>query len=177
VLLSKGDLDGARRKREHAQELGAANADIFLWSVSLAQGRETEARAELERAVQTFGANLPSTAAPVIAAGILDEGEARAHALALVRSLVAQPAYADSGMLAQALIRLGAPEEALTMMAERPMNASVGLNVIWRLGGKAARTSAAFPEFARKVGYAALWDEFGPPDLCHKDANGDYRCE
>lgn len=177
VLLSKGDLDGARRNLERAKQLGAANADIFLWSVSLAQGRETEARAELERAVRTFGANLPSTAAPVIAAGILDEGEARAHALALVRNLVAQPAYADSGMLAQALIRLGAPEEALAMMAERPMNASVGLNVIWRMGGKAARTSAAFPEFARKVGYAALWDEFGPPDLCHKDANGDYRCE
>jgi hypothetical protein len=55
-------------------------------------------------------------------------------------------------MLAQALIRLGAPEEALAMMAERPINASVGLNVIWRMGAKAVRTSAAFPEFASKVG-------------------------
>jgi hypothetical protein len=57
------------------------------------------------------------------------------------------------------------------------MNSSVGINVIWRLGGKPARTSPAFAEFARKVGYAALWDQYGPPDLCRKDANGDYRCE
>jgi Flp pilus assembly protein TadD len=47
VLFSKGDLDGARRNLERAKELGAANGDIFLWSVSLVQGRETEARAEL----------------------------------------------------------------------------------------------------------------------------------
>lgn len=114
---------------------------------------------------------------PVIAAGILDEGEARARALALVRSLVAQPVYADSGILAQGLIRLGAPEEALAMMAKQPMNASVGANTIWRLGGEGARTSPAFPEFAREIGYAALWDEYGPPDLCRNDASGDYRCE
>jgi tetratricopeptide (TPR) repeat protein len=176
VLFSKGDLDGARRNLERAKELGAANGDIFLWSVSLVQGRETEARAELERAIATFGANLPSTAGPVIAAGILAEGEARTRALALVRSLVAQPAYADSGMLAQALIRLGAPDEALAMMGERPMNSSLGINVIWRFGGERARTSPDFPEFARKVGYAALWDQYGPPDLCRKEANGDYRC-
>jgi TolB-like protein len=177
VLIRKGDLDGARKTLERAKELGAANGDIFLWSVSLAQGRTVEARAELERAIKTFGANLPPTAVPVIAAGILDGGEARAQALALVRSLVAQTAYADSGMLAQALIRLGAPEEALAMMAKQPMNASVGLNVIWRQGGEGARTSPAFAEFARKMGYAALWDQYGPPDLCRKEANGDYRCE
>jgi TolB-like protein/Flp pilus assembly protein TadD len=177
VLLRKGDLDGARKNLERAKELGAANGDIFLWSVSLAQGRRNEARAELERGITTFGANLPPTAVPVIADGILDEGEARARALALVRNLVAQPVYADSGMLAQALIRLGAPDEALAMMAERPMNASVGLNAIWRGGGEGARTSPAFAEFARKVGYAALWDQYGPPDSCRKDANGDYRCE
>ncbi|MCX7034155.1 MAG: hypothetical protein NT046_09325, partial [Arenimonas sp.] len=177
VLIIKGDLDGARRTLERAAELGAANGDIFLWSVSLRQGRRTEARDELERGIRTFGANLPPTAAPVIAAGILDQGEARARALALVRSLVAQPVYADSGMLAQALIRLGAPDEALAMMAKQPMNSSVGLNVIWRLGGEPARTSPGFAEFARKLGYAALWDQYGPPDLCRKDANGDYRCE
>ncbi len=110
VLFQKGDLDGARKNLERAKALGAGNGDIFLWKVSLAQGRRAEARAELERAIKTFGANLPPIAAPVIAAGILDEGDARTHALAIVRGLVAQTAYADSGILAYALIHLGAPD-------------------------------------------------------------------
>jgi hypothetical protein len=37
--------------------------------------------------------------------------------------------------------------------------------------------SPAFPGFLRKTGIAAYWDEFGAPEQCRKDANGDYRCE
>ena len=48
---------------------------------------------------------------------------------------------------------------------------------LWSPRGQAACTSPAFPEFARKVGFAALWDQYGPPDLCQKDASGDYRCK
>jgi hypothetical protein len=48
---------------------------------------------------------------------------------------------------------------------------------LWSPRGKSACTTPDFPEFARKVGYAELWDQYGPPDLCRKDANGDYRCE
>ncbi len=63
------------------------------------------------------------------------------------------------------------------MTAKKPPNASSGFLAIWDMGGQSARTSPAFPEFVRKIGYAALWDQYGPPDLCRKDANGDYRCE
>lgn len=31
--------------------------------------------------------------------------------------------------------------------------------------------------FARKVGFAALWDKYGAPDLCRKNAVGDYVCQ
>jgi len=37
--------------------------------------------------------------------------------------------------------------------------------------------SPALPEFLRKTGIAAYWDEFSPPPNCAKNASGDYRCE
>lgn len=48
---------------------------------------------------------------------------------------------------------------------------------LWSPRGQGARTSPAFPEFARKVGYAALWDQYGPPDLRRKNEQGDYLCQ
>jgi Tfp pilus assembly protein PilF len=173
----RGDLEGARRDMERAQALGAANTEIFRAFVSLRQGRLGEARAELTRAVDSRGARFPPDTGAMIADGILDGGDARARALARVRELIRQPENSDSGILAWALFNLGASEEGLSMVAARPMNAVAWHGALWSPRGQAARTSAAFPEFARKVGFAALWDQYGPPDLCRKDANGDYRCE
>jgi TolB-like protein/Tfp pilus assembly protein PilF len=177
TLEWQGDLDGARREIERARALGAANTDIFLAFVSLGQGRIAEARTELTRTVDTRGARFPPGTGAIIADGILQDGEARARALALVRELVSEPATSDSGILAWALLSLGANDEGLAMVAARPMNAVAWHGAVWGPRGQAVRTSTAFPEFTRKVGLAALWDQYGPPDLCRKDANGDYRCE
>ena len=40
-----------------------------------------------------------------------------------------------------------------------------------------ARRAPQFAEFARRMGLAAYWDAYGPPDLCRKNAAGDYVCE
>jgi TolB-like protein/Flp pilus assembly protein TadD len=172
-----GDLDRARQALERARELGAANSDVFLAFVDLRQGRVAEARIGLARAVDFFGPRLPAGTGGIIADGILDDGDPRARALEHVRALVAKPATANSGILAWALILLGAHDEALAMVAQRPLNAHAWHAALWSPRGRAARASPAFPEFARRVGFAELWDRHGPPDLCHKDVNGDYRCE
>jgi len=39
-----------------------------------------------------------------------------------------------------------------------------------------ALESPHFPEAARRIGFAELWDPYGPPDMCHKAANGDWLC-
>ena len=38
-------------------------------------------------------------------------------------------------------------------------------------------SAPAFPEFLRKTGLAAYWDEFGAPEHCRKNDKGDYACE
>jgi TolB-like protein/Tfp pilus assembly protein PilF len=177
TLEWQGDLAGARRDMERAQALGAANTDIFIAFVSLRQGRKEEARAELTRAVDSRGARFPPDTGAMIADGILDGGEAQERALARVRGLVSQPTTADSGILAWALLSLGASEEGLAMVAARPMNAVAWHGAVWSPRGQAVRASPAFPAFARDVGLAALWDTYGPPDRCRKDAEGNYRCD
>ncbi len=173
----RGDLESARRALERAKELGAANTDVFQAFVSLGQGRMAQARAELERTVDTLGAGLPSGTSATIAAGILEDREPRVRALAHVRKLVSEPATANSGILAWALILLGAPDDALAMIAARPLNSDAWHTALWSPRGLGARTSPAFPEFARKVGFAEVWDQYGAPDLCKKNEQGDYVCE
>ncbi len=66
---------------------------------------------------------------------------------------------------------------ARSARAPFPSSSNVWDAAIWSRRSHAARTSPAFPKFARKVGFAELWDQHGPPDLCRKGAGGDYRCE
>ena len=34
-----------------------------------------------------------------------------------------------------------------------------------------------FSEFVRKIGLAAYWDKYGPPDGCQRKSPGDYVCD
>jgi hypothetical protein len=43
--------------------------------------------------------------------------------------------------------------------------------------GKALRTLPEFPAYLRAKGFPALWDRHGAPDMCRKDAGGEYRCD
>jgi TolB-like protein len=172
-----GDLDGARRLLERARSVGARNIDLPLGQVSQRQGRMDEARAEISAGIQFWSAGLPDDTGAVLAAGILDGPTARAAALARIQSILDAKPTVVPGIVPWALITLGEPEEGLRVVATIPTSSNVWHAAIWSPRGETARTSPAFPEFARKVGFAALWDQYGPPDLCKKDSNGDYRCE
>jgi len=172
-----GDLDGARRLLERARSVGARNIELPLGQVSQRQGRMDEARAEISAGIQFWSAGLPEDTGAVLAAGILDGPTARAAALARIQSILDAKPTVVPGIVPWALITLGEPEEGLRVVATIPTSSNVWHAAIWSPRGEAARTSPAFPEFARKVGFAALWDQYGPPDLCKKDAKGDYRCE
>jgi len=173
----KGDLDGARRLLERARSVGARNIDLPLGQVSQRQGRTDEARAEMSAGIQFFSAGLPEDTGAILTAGILGDSTARAAALARMQSIVDAKPTVVPGIVPWALITLGDPEEGLRVVADFPTSSNNWHAALWSPRGKAARASPAFPDFARKAGLAELWDQYGPPDLCKKDSNGDYRCE
>jgi TolB-like protein len=172
-----GDLDGARRLLERARSVGARNIDVPLGQVSQRQGRMAEALAEISAGIQFLSPGLPDDTGAILAGGILGDAAARDAALARLRSVLEARPEVVPGIVPWALITLGEPDEGLRVVATSPTSSNFWHSALWSPRGQAARTSPAFPEFARKVGFAELWDQYGPPDLCRKAANGDYRCE
>jgi len=172
-----GDLDGARRLLERARSVGARNIELPLGIVSQRQGRMDDARAEMSAGIQFFSAGLPEDTGAILADGILGDPTARAAALARMQSILDAKPTVVAGIVPWALITLGEPEEGLRVVATYPTSSNIWHAALWSPRGMAARASPAFPDFARKVGFAELWDQYGPPDLCRKGANGDYRCE
>lgn len=173
----QGDLEGARRLLERSRAVGGRNSELPLAFVSLRQGRRGEALDEFAHGFQFFSPGWPADTGAVLAQGILGDSDARAVALARLRDFAGgQPRFVP-GTVPLALVLLGEPEEALRVIASAQGSSSVWYQAVWSPLGKPARSSEAFPEFARKLGLAEMWDHYGPPDLCRKDERGDYRCE
>lgn len=64
------------------------------------------------------------------------------------------------------------------MLSEREMGERIdSMNWIWTRQGAPIRALPDFANFLRDFHLPELWDKYGPPDLCKKDAGGDYRCE
>jgi hypothetical protein len=75
------------------------------------------------------------------------------------------------------LLTLGEHERALPLFAKAPSsNDALVLGSFFRGVFPGARTSPAFPAFARASGLAELWDVAGPPDGCAKRGD-DWVCE
>ena len=50
-------------------------------------------------------------------------------------------------------------------------------HMVWSPRGRALRALAEFAAFARHIGWTALWDKYGAPDVCKRSAPGEYACE
>jgi len=93
------------------------------------------------------------------------------------RYLATNPATV-AAIIPYVLIRSGEIARGFAVAQDRPTS-NDGLVSAEVLGGliPTALGAPEFAEFARRMGWATLWDEFGPPDLCHKAPNGDYVCD
>ncbi len=178
IHVFDGDTVNARRVLERALDLGIANAHLPLSLVEHDEGDDARAIAEMELGLVAFGATLPEESPKAIAAGVFGDDAARRRAVAHVESLLASRPDTVPGPLPFALIMLGEPARALEIVQSGPTSSQIWQLALWNpRGGREARRLPQFAEFARRVGFADVWDRYGPPASCRKAANGDYVCE
>ena len=182
--LYAGDLDSAERMIKQSRELGLTFADYSLADVAIERGDYALARTLLlPRLIWNAGSmdcpKDPAVNVPIYLDGTLGgDAAARAGAVAVLDAcLAAQPAIL-AALVPNGLMHLNLPARALAAAALGPTSddASLFMN-FWGPRGHDARRLPEFPAFARKVGFAALWDKYGPPDVCSKSIAGDYVCK
>jgi TolB-like protein/Tfp pilus assembly protein PilF len=179
MLVSRGDFAGAERMMERARGVGLKAGWVVQSWMALERGDMPEARAQTLEMVGMLGFGLPPGAGDVIADARVGDAAARARALRLVDDYLADPPARISVVIPWTLVIIGEVDRGLATFADHPTsNDAVFLGDF--IGGRLVPevwTSPALPGFLRKTGIAAYWDEFGPPEQCRKDADGDYRCQ
>jgi len=182
--LDAGDLNAAERMWQRASEIGLSFANLGVADIAAARGDYPKARALiLPYMLDNRNSDClksPAASAQVFLAGDFGgDAQARAKALAVVdECLEAKPADVPYWVV-EGLLDLDQPQQALRVIAQAqdPTDGGSGTFVrLWGPHGRNARRLPEFSAFARKVGFAALWDKYGPPDDCHKNAAGDYVC-
>lgn len=176
-LVRTGDLAKAELLLRRSEDVGLAHAGLSLGVLADARGNRAEAERYWALGNRPFLDEFPAGSAEIIAHGIYSDAAAKAKAIAAIDEYLATKPETISGVAINALMRLGQPQRALAL-AQRGItsNEAIVLNPVWDNAGRSVRTIPEFAEFARAMGLASLWDKRGPPDLCAKNAKGDYVC-
>ena len=182
--LFAGDVDTAERMWKRAGDAGLSYADIGFAEVAKVRGDYARARAlvlplMLASKDKTACLRSPAVSLPVYLQGAIGgDAAARANALAVVDECLAAKPERVPLWAVQGLVELAPAERALQVIAQGPTTDDAGLfNYFWSPKWRDLRRSPAFPEFARNIGFAAVWDRYGPSDSCQRRASGDYICE
>jgi len=172
-----GDISSAEQLLRRSAEVKLAFAGMGLSLVAASRGQTEEAVDELAAGFKPIQLDLSDAELHVLARGIVGDSAARTAALTLIDEYLRRP-QTSNGVIAYALIRLGDPARALAITQERasPNDSSYQI-ILWSQYGRPARLLPQFSAYVRKIGFAAVWDRFGEPDYCHKQASGEYACE
>jgi len=176
-----GDQEAAERAFQRSAMVGLTYADIGLAEVARVRGDFARARALIPTSwvYRTRCLVDPATEIPVVVAGGLGgDAASRERARAIVERCLAAGPRPVPAWAAVFYLSVGESERALAVIASGPSDDEGGLLVtFWGPLGLAARRAPGFGEFARKVGYADLWERYGEPDGCRRVAARDYVCE
>jgi len=174
-----GDLVNARRLLKQSIDGGFGIGDLTLAFVEDAEGRQSEAIAAYSRGAEARLYGFPGSGDLKIGQAIFGRGAMeRAEALKIVDAYLATRPQILSGAAPRLLLLLDQPERALATALQGPVNNDSPLFFwLWTAWGRDARRLPQFAEFARQVGWADLWEQYGPPDLCKRRAPRDYVCE
>ncbi len=122
---------------------------------------------------------LPPGAREALADGLFGGDAAdRARAVAAINTYLASDPEFVPGMMALWLLQLGEGAQAMELERTRvKVDNSDFLAYVFSPAGASVRALPEFPAYLRAKGFPALWDKYGAPDMCRKDASGEYRCD
>jgi tetratricopeptide (TPR) repeat protein len=179
VYLQDGDIARAETLLQRAYDLGLINTANALGEIAMLHG--DAATSERLWVDGTLGLDYGMTRDQLIAVhrGVFGDAAAKQAGVKVMQALLARTG--DNKALPTAplyLFRLDDPAQGLAVIRQREMGDIIdSMNWIWTPAGKPIRALPEFSGFLDDFHLPALWDKYGPPDLCTKDANGDYRCE
>ena len=178
-----GNLDAAQRALQRADRLGLTFVNAGFSTLAEARGDHAKARALmlpfLLRDSDNSCLRQPAQSLPIMLDGMYGgDASAKTRAMTVINECLAAKPAIIPGWVPIALLYLDQPQRVLDVAALGPTdNDRAAFANLWSPVGRAARRLPTFAAFARKVGFAALWDKYGPPDGCKKNAAGDYVCE
>jgi TolB-like protein/Tfp pilus assembly protein PilF len=173
-----GDLDHAEELLKRARDLGLPFADHNLADVIQARGDSATAAKLAAGSASWLYTGMPSDTAAALAYGIHGDVAASKRAVALIEAYLASPHEHIPGLIPVAMARLGEPARALAMeRSQQTGDTTDFLMLLWSPQGRALRELPEFPVFLRDFGLVALWDKYGPPDVCRRKAPNDYACD
>jgi TolB-like protein/Tfp pilus assembly protein PilF len=173
-----GDMENAERLLSRAADAKLVFAGLGLSFIDDARHETAAAIEELSTSFKSLDTILPKDAPDVLAAGILGDGSARARALEMIDRLIETKPPVVPGLIVYALMRMDEPARAVAIIQNGiTSNDAVFLSLMWSPYGRNVRALPEFPEFARKIGFADVWEKYGAPDDCRRVAPRDYLCE
>jgi TolB-like protein len=171
-----GELARAETALKLARDLDLRVADYNLAEHAYARGDVDGAVRLWSQGAQGLMFGVPAASVEAIARGIYGDAAARTRAVAVIEQECARQDQVLA-LMPSALIRLGQPKRAFELLRDRQnTDLADSLTMLWAPQQKAMRATPEFAQFVRDYGFPALWDKYGPPDACRRDAQGNYSC-
>ena len=178
LYIHAGDLVRAEQVTRRARDLGMQTSDGNLSKIAGAKGDRAAAVALWVSGTRATMRGWSDADRKLIAEGIYGDSAAGQRAIALLDAYLAKPRPSVSQVLPEALFRLGQSPRALEVMRTRQLtDTGEPFVLLWSTQGRVMRALPEFADFARDFGFVAVWDKYGPPDMCRKRGAGDYACD
>lgn len=172
-----GDQDSAEKLLQRAEDVGLSLVGTGWSEVAEARADIPAATRQLAVGTEVLFSAFPAGTAEAFARACYGDAAAREQVIKLMDAYLATaPAFVD-GIVPYALARLGETRRALALAETKRATHPMYLALLWGPYGKPTRTLPEFPAFVRRIGFAAVWDQYGAPDLCLKAGNGDWLCQ
>ncbi|MEO6800082.1 MAG: hypothetical protein ABI178_09105 [Rhodanobacter sp.] len=170
-----GDLRRAESLFRKASDLGLAHAGLGMHEVMAARGQFQEAATQLAHGLVMLAEGLSDEQLAILAQGAYGDAAARARAQELIDRIVAAKPRWLPGAIPYVLLVMGETTRALELgLRLRSITDTLYFTRFWMPSFRPTRGSPEFLAFVRHAGLTTLWDRFGPPDACHRDASGEY---